>query len=135
MWKGICIINQHVFSNPQLLAPNLVKKRKQQARIICPELVSSCTFQLEETHSLHKLKSSPFSSCKHDMHWGEAQYRSKILQNMEIIVLREGSAFHLSSREINIMKLRVYKTNMDLFVKQKYVFSTAEDFRLQRNGT
>ena len=54
---------------------------------------------------------------------------------MEIIVLREGSVFHLSSREINIMKLRVYKTNMDLFVKQKYVFSTAEDFRLQRNGT
>ena len=43
-----------------------------------PELVSSCTFQLEETHSLLKLKSSPFSSCKHDMHWGEENVWSTI---------------------------------------------------------
>lgn len=74
-------------------------------------------------------------TCTEEKKTYEAQYRSKILQNMEIIVLRKGYAFHLSSKEINIMKLRVYKTNMDLFVKQKYVFSTAEDFRLQRNGT
>ena len=54
---------------------------------------------------------------------------------MENVMLRKCFAFLLSARVITTMKLSFYRTNMNLFFKQKYVLSTTEDDTLQRNGT
>ena len=74
-------------------------------------------------------------TCTEEKKTDEAQYCSKILRNMENVMLRKGFAFLLSARVITTMKLSFYGTNMNLFFKQKYVLSTTEDDTLQRNGT
>ena len=122
----------------------LWKERKCQARITCPKLFPSYTFQLETTHYINRnllllciciISVLANMTCTEEKKKDEAQYCSKILRNMENVMLRKGFAFLLSARVITTMKLSFYGTNMNLFFKQKYVLSTTEDDTLQRNGT
>ena len=76
-------------------------------------------------------------TCTEEKKTYEAQYRSKILQNMEIIVLQKGSAFHFKLMSNKYYEIKCLQIEHEFVCKTNVCIVHSRRFEIaeKRNGT